>query len=68
MPIKTYGPQLAILTRVLCHYVTKYSGTLTNTINTVITNTDDRAKVNAMISAVVAACAVLDVYYPREPS
>lgn len=66
--IKTYGPFFAILVRQLCHYITKYRGTLTTTITTVITNPSDQAKVLAFLDATVAACAILDVVYPRETS
>jgi len=64
--IKDYLPGLTIWTRKLCHYITRYQGVISVALPTVVTDPADLAAVRAMLAAVVAGCAALEKYFPRE--
>lgn len=49
----------------LCRYITRHQGVFLAVLDTVITDSGDRAVVHAMVTAIVAGCAVLDKYYPN---
>jgi hypothetical protein len=65
---KDYLPGLTLIVRKACRYITKYQGIIQTFLPTVITDPTDLAAVQAMINAIVAGCAVLDKYFPREAS
>lgn len=67
MAVKTYAPQLRNLARIACHYITKYRAKIEATLDTVVTSSTDRAKVQAWLDATVAACSILEAYFPDIP-
>ena len=62
---RTYIPGFVFLVRTLCHFTTKYRGTLENSINASTTlSPSNKATVIAFLSTVVAVCAILEAAYP----
>lgn len=64
-PVKNFVWSFVHEVKRLCTIITKHQGVFMALIATVVTDPAELATVQAMLTAVVAGCAVLDRHYPN---